>query len=101
MFASKGATAAKILAKLILTAILVLENHGAKVVALVCDGAQSNRGLWKEFGIKAEVNEPVVCSFANPAVDEEDDRQIFMISDVPHLFKCARNRLLTSGTFEV
>lgn len=118
-FASKGTTKTKILAKLILTAIIELENHGAKVLGLVCDGAQTNRSLWKAFGMRAEPARPVhcstanlehsltepyapiVCSFANPAIENENGRKVFMISDVPHLIKCAKNGLWGSGKFEV
>lgn len=98
-FATKGACPAMILAKLIITAIAQLEKHGAKVQAIVCDGAQTNRGLWKEFGLKAEAGKQVVCSFPNP-IETDSLRRINFVSDVPHLFKCVRNKLYNSGTFE-
>lgn len=123
VFASKGTTKSKILAKLLLTAIVELENHGAKVLALVCDGAQTNRGVWTQLGMRAEPKrptqnlpqtpdsplqepyEPIICSFANPAIETDDDdgkcRRVFIFSDAPHLFKCIRNRLWGSGRLEV
>lgn len=98
-FATKGACPAIILAKLILTAIIQLEKHGARVQAVVADGAQTNRGLWTQFGLKANVDKEVVCSFPNP-METTSLRRVNFISDVPHLFKCVRNKLYKSGAFE-
>lgn len=107
-FATSGAAPSEILVKLIITAILAVEKHGGFVHALVCDGAQTNRGIWKVFGATANVLEPeVVCCFNNPAdencetADPEDERKIYIVSDVPHLFKCIRNNLYAHQTFEV
>lgn len=72
MFVSKGAAPSTILAKLILTAIVKLEKYGAKVHGLVCDGAQTSRGFWKEFGGKAEVNDEIICIFSFPTVDDDE-----------------------------
>lgn len=89
-FAAKGATPGVVLAKLIVQAIILLETAGIKVVAMVCDGAKPNRRMWKEFGISGKLGS-TTCSFENPY---DENRQIFVLSDVPHLFKCMRNRLL-------
>lgn len=116
VFATKGAAPCQIMAKLIVSAILAVEKHGGIVNALVCDGAQNNRGIWKIFGIRADAvkdkttskNDEIVCSFANSAnttdLDESSTAsKIFVISDVPHLFKCIRNNLAghVEKTFEV
>jgi hypothetical protein len=37
------------LAKIVIKAIILLENAGAKVVGLTSDGATTNRTLWKEL----------------------------------------------------
>ncbi|KAH9383950.1 hypothetical protein HPB48_025894 [Haemaphysalis longicornis] len=42
VFASKGATKATVLSQLVLQAIVMLENAGAQVDGIVCDGAASN-----------------------------------------------------------
>ena len=97
VFASKT-TSSLILAKLILAAITSVENAGGKVIATVCDGAQTNRGVWKEFGISGKVNRKIKHSFPNPVAE---NREICVISDVPHLFKCIRNNLYNRKTFLV
>ena len=98
MFASMGNTTSKELALLITTGIMAVEKAGAKVHALVCDGASVNRGIWSEFGIKGRVDEPVCSSFTNPF---DESRQIYIISDVPHLLKCIRNNLYNRKEFMV
>lgn len=100
-FATKGAWPSHILAKLIITAIIQLEKHGAKVQAIVSDGAQTNRGLWPYFGLEAKFGKTVSCSFSNPMETSDNARRINFMSDVPHLFKCIRNRLYRSGELEV
>lgn len=95
-------TPCEIMAKLLVTAIIAVEKHGDVVDAVVCDGAQNNRGIWKIFGIQAKPvkdentsnNDEITCSFLNPAAENNSDRQIFVISHVPHLFKCIRNNLI-------
>lgn len=42
------------MAQLVIKAICLLENAGAKVDGLVSDGATSNRKLWSELGISGE-----------------------------------------------
>ena len=99
IFTSKNSTPSSQLAQLIVTAIIAVEKAGGKVMALVCDGAKTNRGIWKHFGINGKVNEDVVCSFENPY--EGADRKIYIISDVPHLLKCIRNNLFSRKLFKV
>lgn len=117
VFATRGSTPCEIMAKLIITAIISIEKHGGIVDATVCDGAQNNRGIWKIFGVRAkatheqleesekngETDDRIVCSFVNPATPEDSGRKIFVISDVPHLFKCVRNNIVnhTEQSLEV
>ena len=89
-FASHGPTRGTALAKLALQAIILLENAGAKVVGILCDGAKTNRKMWTEFGISGKF-ESMKNFFTNP-IDE--NREIYAFSDTPHLFKCIRNRLI-------
>ena len=58
-FASKGAASGEILCKLILSAIVKLEQCGALVDCVVCDGATTNKNVWKRFGISGDVGSPV------------------------------------------
>ena len=89
-FASRGPTRGTTLAKLIIQAILLLEKAGGRVSAIVCDGARTNRKMWKEFGISGKLGS-TRSFFTNPF---DSDQKIYALSDVPHLFKCIRNRLL-------
>lgn len=67
------------MAQLILEAVALLENSGILVDCIVSDGAQWNRGMWKEFG----VNE------ANPSCEHfcDETRRLYFVSDFPHLIK--------------
>lgn len=106
MFMSRGPTDGAQLTKLILAAIVLLEKAGGRINAIVCDGASPNRKVWTNLGCKAQINQEIVNSFDNPAdvddsdVDETDGeprtkRQVYVLSDSPHLIKCVRNLLLT------
>lgn len=88
-FGAKGATGGTTLAKLILQAILLLEKSGAKVDGIICDGATTNRKMWREFGISGTLGS-MNNFFKNPF---DENRKIYAFSDMPHLFKCIRNRL--------
>lgn len=79
------------LSKLIVQAILLLEHAGAKMVSIICDGAKPNRRMGKEFRVTGVLGF-VKNYFQNPY---DDHRKIFVLSDVPHLFKCIRNRLIS------
>ncbi|KAM7281682.1 uncharacterized protein ISCGN_005736, partial [Ixodes scapularis] len=88
VFASKNASKGTLVAQLLLQAIVMLEEAGAKVHGFVCDGASTNRSMWNILGISGKIGN---CKnfFENPS---DPFRKIFAFSDV-HLFKCIRNRL--------
>jgi len=65
-------------------AIARLERLGFYVLALTCDGASPNRRLWKLHSQKDEM----IYKVANPFAA---DRQLYFISDPPHLLKTIRN----------
>lgn len=67
----------------------MLENVGAKVDAIVCDGAATNRRLWAEFGVSGSKSN-FKNFFLHPT---NEKRKIFVLSDAPHLIKNVRNRL--------
>lgn len=77
------------LAQLIIKAICLLENAGAKVDGIVSDAAASNRKLWTELGISGS-KDKMNNKFDHPL---DNKRHIFMFSDAPHLIKNVRNRL--------
>lgn len=102
VFASKGPTKGVILAQLVVQAIFLIEQAGAFVDGLVCDGASTNRKMWSEFGVsgKKQPEDEKFQNrnyFINPA---DDSRKIYVFSDTPHLFKCIRNNLM-SRNFKV
>lgn len=89
VFASKDPIKGKVIAQLVLKAIFLLEEAGALVDGLVCDGAATNRLMWKEFGVTGALHN-TKHFFMHPV---DDKRKVFVFSDAPHLMKCVRNRL--------
>ena len=67
-------------------AIARLERQGIRVLALTCDGASTNRRLWKMHGSDDGIVYKVNNIFAR-----EGSRPLFFISDPPHLLKTVRN----------
>ena len=69
---------------LVWQAILRLERLGFCVLALTCDGASPNRRLWKLHSQTDEMIYKVPNQYAT-------DRQLYFISDPPHLLKTIQN----------
>ena len=67
-------------------AVSRLERQGFRVLALTCDGASTNRKLWKIHSNGEEMTYKVNNIFAPEGV-----RPLFFISDPPHLLKTIRN----------
>lgn len=57
VFASRGPTEGKVLSELIVKAIILLENSGAKIHGVVTDGAATNRKFWSVMGISGKKSE--------------------------------------------
>ena len=96
-FAASGTTPAVVLAKLVLETIILLENCGARVDGVVCDGASTNRKALSQMGFCG--SKDALCNkMQNPC---DDKRSIFFFSDVPHLLKTVRNNLLIASRFSV
>lgn len=89
-FATRGNICGSTLTKIMIEAIILAEKAGLKVDFVTSDGASWNRRMWTLMGIKASLDH-IKCSAPHP-VDEH--RQLFFMSDFPHLIKCLRNRLL-------
>ena len=66
-------------------AIARLERLGFCVLGLTCDGASPNRRLWKLHSDSGELIYKV------PNVFADDNRDLYFISDPPHLLKTIRN----------
>ena len=96
-FCSAGTTPSDVLVKLILEAIILLENCGARVDGVVCDGASTNRKALSALGFSGKMGS--VCNkMVNPC---SESRQIFFFSDAPHLWKTVHNNLMSSKQFAV
>lgn len=99
VFASRGAAPAPDLHRLLMAAIIKLQTHGAIVMAVVCDGAQSNKGLWKLADIGINVKDGRISnSIMNPTFD---NRRIFFLQDPPHIIKCIRNQMFSHHILQV
>ena len=69
VFASRSAAPGKDLHRLMMAAIIKLQACGAIVLAVTCDGAQTNKTVWKLSGIGAEYREAeddIKNSITNP-----------------------------------
>ena len=67
-------------------AISRLERQGIRVMALVCDGASTNRKLWKLHSTEKGLVYKVPNIFA-----PDKPRSLYFIADPPHLLKTIRN----------
>lgn len=57
--------------------------------ALVCDGATTNRCMWRKFGISGSLQH-ARHAFIHPV---DDTHSVYVFPDAPHLMKCVRNHL--------
>ena len=85
------------LAKLIIKAICLLENHVALIHGVIVDGASTNRRMWKLLNIDTDIDN-LNNHFVHPL---DESRKVFMFSDAPHLIKCIRNKLFNTGYMKV
>jgi len=85
------------LAQLVIKAICLLEKSGVIVNGVVSDGATINRKLWSELGVTGEKGN-IKNTFKHPL---NNKRNIYMISDAPHLIKNIRNRLFNKKGLRV
>ena len=98
VFASKGGASGDKLFKLLVTACIRLEEHGGRVIAVVNDGAQTNKAMWKLAGINISADNSVRSSMPHPTVPEHD---IYFLLDPPHAWKCIRNQIYNHGITQV
>ncbi|KAH6926177.1 hypothetical protein HPB50_015784 [Hyalomma asiaticum] len=93
VFGSHGNVKGDMLAKIITDATLAAEKSGLYVDFVTTDGASWNRSMWRQFGIKG-TSKSVVCKVKHPA---DHTRSLHFLSDFPHLVKCARNSVVSTG----
>ncbi len=100
-FATRSAAPGDQLLRLLLMAIVKLTESGAHVLGFVCDGAQTNKSLWKlaGVGLYLEKGMEVVKNFMpHPTVDGQN---IYFFLDPPHAFKCIRNYIYNNLIVQV
>lgn len=97
VFASKNPVNGEELAKLAIKAIIYLEQAGASIHGIVCDGAATNTKMRTMLGVTTSINETKPW-FNHPL---DDDRRIYVFSDLPHLIKNIRNRLYNKRVLRV
>lgn len=95
--ASGGPTKGQDLALMVLQCIIHIEKAGGYVDGIICDGASTNRKMWKELGISGTMGN-VKNYFENPY---DKNRIVRVFSDTPHLVKCIRNRLINNKELKV
>lgn len=69
------------------------ESLGLNVIALISDMGSSNRGLWKKWNITAGRHCKVSNFLSHPL---DANRKLFVIPDVPHIFKNIKNMLMSN-----
>lgn len=89
VFASSGPVRGKVLAQLVLKAAAVVEKAGAKIHAVITDGASTNRKFLEHVGVSSK-RQCLKTYFEHPTME---GRKIFVFSDTPDLIKTIRNRL--------
>ncbi|XP_077485833.1 uncharacterized protein LOC144096855 [Amblyomma americanum] len=90
-FAAKGAAPGWVLAKVVMSSVLQLHEHGARVLAVISDGAGNNKSMWTHLGISGKVEHPQ-CKIEHPCLPE--GTFLHFICDVPHIVKCIRNHMM-------
>ena len=99
VFASKGSIHGDVLAKLVVQAIVLLEQAGAKLHGVVADGGAPNRRMWTEMGCSGKMGKGIFNnSFEHPT---DGTRKVYFFSDAPHLMKTIRNRLANGSKLKV
>jgi len=75
----------------------LLEDAGLQVLGVTCDGASTNKTMFKNLGIngsKLELKNYFINIF-------DELRKIFVFSDAPHVIKNIRNRLVQKKMLKV
>ncbi|KAH8041878.1 hypothetical protein HPB51_019259 [Rhipicephalus microplus] len=94
-FCASGAAPGSIVAKLLLQCIVHLTNAGVVVDAVTCDNSTSNQSALRSLGVNGDMHKLQTC-FEHPC---EPSKQVHVVIDSPHIFKCIRNNLLKVGKF--
>ena len=77
VFASNGPVHGEELAKIVVQAIVLLENAGAKIHGVISDGGSPNRKMWNTMGCSGKINE-----FKNFFIHPLDDQRKVFFSGI-------------------
>ncbi|XP_051158562.1 uncharacterized protein LOC127279948 [Leptopilina boulardi] len=88
-FLSKGAANGQVLSHLVTECIILLEDDGFQADVVTTDGAQWNRTMWKNFGLKELDTSCIHVSSVDEAADQEPNqtRRFWFCYDFSHLIK--------------
>lgn len=90
-YARKGATPGWVLAKMVLNSVLELHKHGARVMAVITDGAGNKSSMWTHLGIRGKLT-GAQCKIAHPCIGH--GAFLHFTCDVPNIIKCTRNHMM-------
>ncbi|KAL3219861.1 hypothetical protein MRX96_005623 [Rhipicephalus microplus] len=92
-FHSSGNVKARLPTKILIEATILCEQIGLYLDYICCDRASWNRYVWNILGIRATLND-IQCRVVHTC---DKHRFLYVISDFPHLMKCARNTMMKHG----
>lgn len=100
VFPAKNAVSGRDLYKMVMRALIVLEEKGARVLSTVCDGAATNVAVWNACRIfgRTQGNKYMSNKMVHPT---QWDTPVYFLRDAPHLMKTMRNHLFTHHTVQV
>lgn len=97
VYATSGAASSSMLQKLVIRAITALHTVDAIVSNVTCDGHQTNKDVHGLFGISGKLDK--LKSWIEHPCDPTE--KIHFMFDVPHIFKCIRNYMMSHKHFQV
>ncbi|KAH9379818.1 hypothetical protein HPB48_010409 [Haemaphysalis longicornis] len=93
IFGSHSNVKAEVLCKIIVDATLAAEKAGLFLDFVTTNAVSWNRSMWRSFGIRG-ADDKTVCKVQHPA---DDNRSLHFLSDFPHLVKCVRSSVVSTG----
>ena len=102
VFPAKNTVSGKELYKMLLRALIVLEEKGARVLSTtVCDGASSNVAVWNACEIHGRDIKRKTKISNKTKHPTPPETSVYFLRDVPHLIKTMRNHLFTHRNVQV
>lgn len=98
-FASMNAASGAQLQKIVLKAMILLEDADARVFSTVCDGSQPKNSMWNLFGI-SRCNSDTV-SMKNSIIHPTAGSDVYFLRDLLHLYKCIINHIFNHKDVQV